>query len=47
MGMMGIASIVASGSDVWLNTVALSPILGPQTAFVGGVVAAAFLGKLS
>lgn len=47
MGIIGISSIVATGSDVWLNTVALSPIIGPQTAFVGGVAAAAFLGKLS
>lgn len=47
LAIIGIASIVATGSDVFLNAVALSPIFGPYAAFVGGVAAAAFAGKLS
>lgn len=47
MSIIGIASIVATGSDVFLNSVALSPIFGPQSAFIGAVAAAAFAGKLS
>lgn len=47
LAIIGIASIIATGSDVFLNSVALSPIFGPQAAFIGGVAAAAFTGKLS
>lgn len=47
MGIIGIGLIVATGSDVFLNSVALSPIIGPHVAFAGGVAAAAYMGKLS
>lgn len=45
--IIGIGLIIATGSDVFLNSVALSPIFGPQAAFAGGVAAAAYMGKLS
>ena len=47
LGFIGIGLIVATGSDVFLNSVALSPIFGPHVAFAGGVAAAAYMGKLS
>lgn len=47
LGIIGIGLLVATGSDVFLNSVALSPIFGPHAAFAGGVAAAAYVGKLS
>lgn len=47
LGIIGIGLLVATGSDVFLNTIALSPIVGPHVAFAGGVAAAAYVGKLA
>lgn len=47
LGFIGIGLIVATGSDVFLNSVALSPIIAPHIAFAGGVAAAAYMGKQS
>lgn len=46
-GLIGIGLIVATGSDVFLNTVALSPIISPEISFAGAVAAAAFWGKVT
>lgn len=47
LGFIGIGLIIGTGSDVFLNSVALSPIFAPHVAFAGGVAAAAYMGKLS
>ena len=47
MAIIGIAVISGGGSPDFLNSIALSPIFGPQAAFIGGFAAAAFAGKLS
>ena len=47
MAIIGIAVIVGGGSPDFLNSIALSPIFGPQAAFIGGFAAAAFTAKLS
>lgn len=46
-GLIGIGLIVATGSDVFLNTIALSPIISPEISFAGAVAAAAFWGKVT
>jgi hypothetical protein len=47
MGTFGIAITLAGGGDTFLNEVAFGPFFGPHVAFVGGVAAAAFAGKIS
>ena len=47
MAIIGIAVIAGGGSPDFLNGVALSPIFGPQAAFIGAFAAAAFTAKLS
>ena len=46
-GLIGIGLIVATGSDVFLNTIALSPIFSPEISFAGAVAAAAYWGKVT
>lgn len=45
--MIGIATLVTTGSDVFLTGVALNPVFGPYATFVRAFAAAAFAGKLS
>lgn len=46
-GLVGIALVVSTGSDVFLNTIALSPIFSPEISFAGAVAAAAYWGKVT
>lgn len=46
-GLLGVGLIIATGSDVVLNTIALSPIFSPEVAFSGAVAAAAYWGKVT
>ncbi|MGO4927687.1 hypothetical protein ACTQ45_03900 [Fundicoccus sp. Sow4_D5] len=41
-GLIGIGLIVSTGSDVFLNTVVLSPIISSEISFAGAVAAAAY-----
>jgi len=47
LGLAGAATAVASGSTLILDSVAFGPFFGPHVAFVGGVAAAAYAGKIS
>lgn len=46
-GLVGIGLIVSTGSDVFLNTIALSPIFSPEISFAGAGAAAAYWGKVT
>ncbi|NLM68258.1 MAG: hypothetical protein GX180_13960, partial [Enterococcus sp.] len=45
LGIIGIAIVLAGGSDIFLYSVAFGPLFGPHVAFSGGVAAVAFLAK--
>lgn len=45
LALIGIAISLSGGGDLMLTQVAFGPFFGPQVAFVGGVAAAAYLGK--
>jgi len=45
LGLIGVAVSLSGGGDVVLNEIAFGPFFGPHVAFVGGVAAAAYLGR--
>lgn len=45
LALTGIVIAVAGGGDVILSKVAFGPFFGPHVAFVGGVAAAAYIGR--
>ncbi|MFD1067021.1 hypothetical protein [Oceanobacillus locisalsi] len=47
LGLAGAATAVASGSTLILDSVAFGPFFGPHVAFVGGVAAAGYAGRIS
>lgn len=47
LGLVGAAIFVVNGDSTFINEVAFGPLFSPATAFVGGVAAAAYLGRLT
>ncbi|MBS7577907.1 MULTISPECIES: hypothetical protein [unclassified Enterococcus] len=47
LSLLGAAIVLSNGDTYFINEVVFGPFFGPQVAFIGGVAAAAWQGKLT